>query len=75
VLRDQLYPVKRDNANRTAVLDMDGNILPGVAEVLGKENGVDIAKISWLSKDSNKVYGSMVVYITKGSDATRLLRD
>ena len=30
VLRDQLYPVKVDNANRTAVLDADGNILPGV---------------------------------------------
>ncbi|KAL3706323.1 hypothetical protein TMatcc_007334 [Talaromyces marneffei ATCC 18224] len=38
VLRDQLYPVKIDNANRTAVLDADGNILPGAAEVLGKEN-------------------------------------
>uniref|UniRef100_A0A093ULR6 Retrovirus-related Pol polyprotein from type-1 retrotransposable element R1 n=1 Tax=Talaromyces marneffei PM1 TaxID=1077442 RepID=A0A093ULR6_TALMA len=74
VLRDQLYPVKIDNVNRTAVLDTDGNILPGAAEVLGKENNVDIAKISWLSKkDSNKAYGSMVVYITKGIDARRLI--
>ena len=74
VLRDQLYPVKIDNANRTAVLDADGNILPGAAEVLGKENNVSIAKISWLSKkDSNKAYGSMVVYITKGTDAKRLI--
>ncbi|QGA18635.1 hypothetical protein EYB26_006320 [Talaromyces marneffei] len=74
VLRDQLYPVKIDNANRTAVLDADGNILPGAAEVLGKENKVSIAKISWLSKkDSNKAYGSMVVYITKGTDAKRLI--
>jgi hypothetical protein len=73
-LRDQLYPVKIDNANRTAVLDSDGNILPGAAEVLGKENKVSIAKISWLSKkDSNKAYGSMVVYITKGTDAKRLI--
>ncbi|QGA18689.1 hypothetical protein EYB26_006374 [Talaromyces marneffei] len=46
VLRDQLYPVKIDNANRTAVLDADRNILPGAAEVLGKENKVSIAKIS-----------------------------
>ncbi|KAE8551008.1 hypothetical protein EYB25_007240 [Talaromyces marneffei] len=74
VLRDQLYPVKIDNANRTAVLDADGNILPGAAEVLGKENNVSIAKISWLSKkDSNKAYGSMVVYITRGTDAKRLI--
>ncbi|EED11553.1 hypothetical protein TSTA_008490 [Talaromyces stipitatus ATCC 10500] len=74
VLRDQLYPVKIDNANRTAILGMDGNVLPGAAEALGKENNVNIAKITWLSKrDSNKAYGSMVVYTTKGTDAKRLL--
>jgi len=74
VLRDQLYPVKVDNANRTAVLDADGNILPGVAEVLGRENEVNIAKIAWLSKkDMGKAYGSMVVYVTKSSEAKRLL--
>jgi hypothetical protein len=74
VLRDQLYPVKIDNANRTAVLDADGNILLGAAEALGKENNVNIAKISWLSKkDSNKAYGSMVVYTTKATEARRLI--
>ncbi|EED16323.1 hypothetical protein TSTA_014190 [Talaromyces stipitatus ATCC 10500] len=58
----------------TAILDMNSNVLLGVAEALGKENNVDIAKITWLSKrDSNKVYGSIVVYITKGTDAKRLL--
>lgn len=74
VLRDQLYPVRVDNANRSAVLDADGNILPGVAEALGAENEVNIAKIAWLSrKDAAKAYGSMVVYVTKGSEARRLL--
>ncbi|EAQ87075.1 hypothetical protein CHGG_08328 [Chaetomium globosum CBS 148.51] len=74
VLRDQLYPVRVDNANRTAVLDADGNILPGAAEALGTENDVNIAKIAWLSrKDTSKAYGSMVVYVTKGSEARRLL--
>ncbi|KAF3392112.1 hypothetical protein DPV78_010808 [Talaromyces pinophilus] len=73
-LRDQLYPVKIDNVNRTAVLDADRNILPGAADALGKENNVSITKISWLSKkDSNKAYGSMVVYITKGTDAKHLI--
>ncbi|KAF5253335.1 hypothetical protein FANTH_1769 [Fusarium anthophilum] len=43
VLRDQLYPVKVDGANRTAVLDSSGNILPSAAEALGKENEVTIA--------------------------------
>jgi hypothetical protein len=46
VLRDQLYPVRVDNANRTPVLDADGNILQGAAEALGKENEVNIAKIA-----------------------------
>jgi hypothetical protein len=74
VLRDQLYPVRVDNANRTAVLDAEGNILPGTAEALGRENEVNIAKIAWLSrKDAGKAYGSMVVYVTRGSEARRLL--
>jgi hypothetical protein len=37
VLRDQLYPVKVDNANRSAVLDAQGKVLPGAAEALGKK--------------------------------------
>ena len=64
VLRDQLYP---------AILDQEGTVLPGAAEVLGKENEVHIAKIGWLSrKYTGKAYGSMVVYVTKGSEAARL---
>jgi hypothetical protein len=75
-LRDQLYLVKVDNANRSAVLDAQGKVLPRAAKVLGKENEVNIAKIAWLSRrDEGKLYGSMVVYVTKGSDAARLLQD
>ncbi|EAQ84812.1 hypothetical protein CHGG_08826 [Chaetomium globosum CBS 148.51] len=45
-----------------------------LAETLGTENDVNIAKIAWLSrKDTSKAYGSMVVYVTKGSEARRLL--
>ncbi|KJZ69825.1 hypothetical protein HIM_10778 [Hirsutella minnesotensis 3608] len=74
VMRDQLYPVKVDNANRSMVLDAEGNILPGAADALGAENNVSIAKVSWLSnRQSGKAYGSMVVYVTKESDARRLL--
>ncbi|KAM5353470.1 hypothetical protein ACJ41O_000120 [Fusarium nematophilum] len=76
VLRDQLYPVKVDNINRTAVLDHEGKVLPGAMEALGQENEVQIAKMAWLSrKDSVKAYGSMVVYLTKNSDARRLLQE
>ena len=75
VLRDQLYPIKVDNANRTAVLDNEGSLIPGAIEMLGKENDVKIAKVAWLSnKNLAKAYGSMVVYLTSSSDATRLLQ-
>ena len=64
-----------DNANRAAVLEHDGSIRAGVTESLGKENDVRIAKMAWLSKkETAKAYGSMVVYVTKGSDAVRLLQ-
>jgi hypothetical protein len=75
VLRDQLYPVKIDNVNRSAILDQDGAIRTEAMEALGKENGVSIAKMAWLSrKETEKAYGSMVVYVTRGSDAVRLLQ-
>ncbi|KJZ68662.1 hypothetical protein HIM_11947 [Hirsutella minnesotensis 3608] len=55
VMRDQLYPVRVDNANRTAVLDAEGDILPGAIEALSAENRVTIGKISWLSKRSQSL--------------------
>ena len=68
MLRDQLYPVKVDNANRTAVLDQDGEILLRAAEALGKENNVSRAKMAWLSnKDATKAYVSMVIYVANDS--------
>ena len=75
VLRDQLYPIKIDNANRTAILEENGQLRPGVVDMMEKENEVKNAKVSRLSrKDSGKAYGSMVVYVSKGSDAIRLLQ-
>lgn len=75
VLQDQLYPVKIDNANRTAIMDQEGKLLPGIIERLSIENDVKIAKIGWLSKrDSGKAYGSMVIYVTTQNAAVRLLQ-
>lgn len=42
--------MKVDNANRTAILDQDGKVLPGAAEVLGKENNVHLAKLHGSAK-------------------------
>ncbi|KAJ6437636.1 endonuclease/exonuclease/phosphatase [Purpureocillium lavendulum] len=73
VLRDKLYPVKVDHVNQVAVLVDSDDIRPGAAEAFGKESDTQIAKIAWLSKrDVPKAYGSMVVYLSKGSDAQRL---
>jgi Zinc knuckle len=76
ILRDQLFPVKVDGVNRCAVLDEYNQLRPEIADKLGKENEVQIAKIAWLSKkDNQKAYGSMVIYVTKGMHARRLLQD
>ncbi|KAF4332053.1 reverse transcriptase, partial [Fusarium beomiforme] len=76
VLRDQLYPIKVDSMNRMAVFDQEFNILPGAIEALNQENEVQISKVAWLSRKANpKSYGSMVVYLTKSSDAKRLLQE
>lgn len=76
VLRDQLFPVKVDGVNRCAVLDQNGQFHPEIANQLGKENEVEIVKMAWLSKkDNQKAYGSMVIYVTKGAHARRLLQD
>jgi hypothetical protein len=45
-------------------------------ETLSHENGVQIAKVAWLSRKVNpKTYGSMVVCLTKNNDAKRLLQE
>jgi hypothetical protein len=75
VLKDQLYLVKVDNEKGAVVVDHDGKVLLGVAEALGKENEVNIAKKRWLSRrHSEKAYGSTGVFLTKGSDVKRLLQ-
>ena len=76
VLRDQLYPIKVDNARRDGVLAPKGSLLPDIIESLGKENDTPIAKVAWISKkDNGKAYGSMIIYLHRGSDANRLLQE
>ena len=76
VLRDELYPIKVDSVKKAAVLDEKDEIRAEAAAAFSEENEATVAKIAWLSrKDSAKAYGSMAVYLTKGSDARRLLAD
>ena len=65
-----------DGVNQSAVLNEYSQPRLEIAEVLGKENNVQIAKLAWLSKKDNpKPYRLMVVYVTKGYNARRLLQD
>jgi DNA gyrase/topoisomerase IV subunit A len=76
VLRDQLFLIKIDSVNRTAVLDNDGCVRIRVMEKISKENDVKMEKLAWLSKRDNfKAYGSMLVYLTRNSDVQRLLQE
>ncbi|KFA68638.1 hypothetical protein S40285_09685 [Stachybotrys chlorohalonatus IBT 40285] len=76
VLRDEWYPVKVDNVNRLAVLDELDTVRPEAAKVFSQENDVQVTKVAWLSnRDSPKAYGSMVVYLTKASDARKILQE
>jgi hypothetical protein len=76
ILRDDLFPIRVDNVNRTAVLDERGNVRSSVAEDFGKENDTQVAKVACLSnRYAAKAYGSMVVYLTKGADAQRFLNE
>jgi hypothetical protein len=76
VLRDELYPIKVDSVNKAAVLDERGEIRAEATTVFSEENDTTVAKIVWLSrKDNAKAYSSMVVYLTKSTDARRLLAD
>jgi hypothetical protein len=76
VLRDELYPIKVDSVKRTTVLNGNYDILIGAAAALSEENETTIAKMIWLSsKEAAKPYRSMVVYLTKGTNARRLLAD
>jgi hypothetical protein len=76
VLRDELYPIKVDSVKKTAVLDDKGEIRAGAAAAFSEENETTVAKIAWLTrKESTKAHRSMVVYLTKGTDARRLLAE
>ncbi|EXA28731.1 hypothetical protein FOVG_19680 [Fusarium oxysporum f. sp. pisi HDV247] len=45
-----------------------------VAETLGREDDTELAKVAWLSRrDDLKMYGSMVVYFKKRSEAKEFI--
>ena len=70
---DPLYPIKIDNVRTSSVLHPDGT-LKEIKEILSEENDTEIARLGWFSaKQIGKAFGSMVVYLTKNSEAQRIL--
>ncbi|PVH71407.1 hypothetical protein DL98DRAFT_435262, partial [Cadophora sp. DSE1049] len=62
--------------NRIAILDQEEKVLPGVTNVLGKENDVYITKIGWLNrKNTGKAYEFIIVYVIKSWEVVRLLQN
>ena len=73
LLKDQLYPVKVDNAQANAVLS-GGTIREDLMANLNDSNKTQISKVSWLSsRRAGKAYRSIVIFSTKGSEAERFL--
>ena len=72
---DPLYPIKIDNVRTSSVLHPDGTLKEEIKETLSNENNTEIARLGWLSaKQTGKAFGSMVVYLTKSSEAQRILQ-
>ena len=67
VLRDQLYPVKINNARVDAILMPDGSLKPNAASEIAEENNTEPAKVACLSaKHNGRAFGSLVAYFTRG---------
>lgn len=76
VPQDQQFPIKIDNANRCSVLTSSGQLLDNIKDELEVKNRINIPHMQWISNTQNgKLYGSMVVWVTKRQDAERLMKE
>ena len=76
VLRDQLYPVKINNARADAILMPDGSLKPNAASEIAEENNTELAKVEWLSaKYNGRAFSSLVAYFTRDLEAISFLRE
>ena len=72
---DPLYPIKIDNVRASTVIHPDGTLKESTRDAISNENHTEISKIGWLSaRQSGKAFGSMVIYLTKRSEAQRILQ-
>lgn len=74
ILGEQWYPVKVDRVNRSSISpNATADIAKEAAEAIARENNVKIQQIRWLSKPSDKLYGSAVVFLADRQTAEMLL--
>ena len=73
ILDDCYHRIRVDGVSRTAILDEEGNDLPGVAALLSMANDTEVSNASWLSDRQLKNYGSILVDFKKASEARRFL--
>ena len=71
---EQWYPIKVDRVPKMNIgTGSQSEISEEAIKSVGEENGVSINKIRWLSKPSDRPFGSIVVYLAKKADADALL--
>ncbi len=70
-----MYLIKVNGAKACTVADqITGHTFESVRHSIREENGCVIVKLGWLSKrDSEKLYGSTVVYLASNSQADKFL--
>lgn len=64
------YPIKIDDVRKIDVFE-NGELREDFKDMFQQENEAQAQRISWLS--GPKPYGSMIAYLSKASDASRLL--
>ena len=72
----QWYPVKVKGVERAALFDHpeSTSLRENVARDISKDNAVSVERIRWLSKHSEKQYGSAVIHFTRKSEADAVLQ-
>ena len=74
MLGEQWYPIKVDRVNKLNIkLGPRLEIPDEIVKQIGQENNVTITKMRWLSKPSDKIFGSLAVYLHKKEEADALL--
>jgi hypothetical protein len=78
---EQWYPIKCDGVRKAAVVKEDGwTLREDIKEMIEQENThsadfpICVRKVNWLSKQSDRPAGSLVVYLTSKEAAEELLQ-